>query len=254
MSTPFTSSTTTSTSSPVSFARQMMSIALGPPRRGGTVIGGGISGGVRGIGLTPARTVAECPGLNRVNSVTWWVPQGSTAADTTYCDYCVRNRNITGCTRYNTSDRCNCDSYQLNKNTQKELFNISIWNHTHRKNYQAQPLDEFDSVVDIPTDTRFSIFIDAKLPPEQYYTVTAKVGKEPHPEVQINDGAKLYFKSQLLIKDYETYSVENSGCSKNFWFMQRTDESDEDWNLVEGKIADEIELKFDIYETLCRNI
>ena len=188
-----------------------------------------------------AANISRCPGLNKETGV-WWVPEGEDSSTATYCDWCYRHMpNMPRCTQYTDGRRhkCNCDSYKLKPNLNKLLFTVSFWSHDQKTHY---PVDA-DGSVRLPSNSRFKVLVDSKLPSNQYYHITAKFGDQELKLTAIGSDRILH-RFNVLLK-----GPDMEEPSKGMVYAHRGSMKQSEWDLVCPKVGDRLELSIHIYET-----
>lgn len=195
---------------------------------------------------TNTLTFSKCPGLLRKTG-RWWVPNDKEALEITYCDYCKRTQDITGCVQYTMGHRnkCNCDSYLLSKNIEKSLFTISFWNKDLQTHYPAVD----DDIVELPSNTEFAFLIDSKLPLNQFFRVDVKYGNSSAEFKTIYGQSNILYKYNLLVKG----TITEPALNERFLYVDKGGMSDDDWELIDDDVSDILELNIYVYKEIEAN-
>jgi len=190
----------------------------------------------------------HCPGLNMKNGK-WWVPHGKTASNTTYCNYCKRTMNISGCVEYieGRKNKCNCDSFTLKKNIIKALFSVSMWNRNLETHYESeQTLDDAGNfIVKMPSNTYYAFLIDSDLPEDQFFTIDVTCNNKKVEIKSITGVSDLLYSGRVLVKGLTT-----DDDNKKFLFIDRGSLDDENWSLINSNSNNQIEININVYKQI----
>ncbi len=191
-------------------------------------------------------TINKCPGLKRCNKGKWWVPIGKDTTEVTYCDFCKRKYDIKGVSLVKEKlESCNCDSYLIKDYVEiKEIFKISFWSQDLSEHYSIK-----DNVVNIPTGTCFSIFVDGcVLSKTQVFKVNIELfgsgGKETVKFYDYCSSTNIYHSSRVLFLNLN--NLHKKG--KKMHYLKRPDDiSDETWDLFSKDSFNKLKIEISVY-------
>ena len=187
----------------------------------------------------------RCPGLNKVANGKWYIPDGYSPGDITYCSWCVERGGFKAGDRstisVNQIGLCNCDCYQIDSSSliKEEDMTITAWKPNLRSRYNLVKPDEH-----IRSSSR-------------HVKRLAKI-KHTH-DIEIKNGSCYYILIQCpgyfrvkientnfdIDKDFPTYFKDYVLIPRAFEYHQNiTKLTQEQWELIKTHTQTKSKLRF----------
>lgn len=182
-----------------------------------------------------------CPGLNRVSdNRKWYTPNGKSTTSCTYCEECF-TKNIKGTPSessfYCSSSlhNCNCDYPRDYSKVAVEKGDIRIYVKNPNGTIYSKVEDTLANLngvmhVCVPTCAEYHIVIEnLKSTSDKHSYITFESGKVGDKRISINNGSRIYYPLQIVVKGFQT------GTSESFMFKSLSDREKGEGKSLEGE-------------------
>lgn len=218
----------------------------------------------------PFNNIAPCPGRKRINGGKWWIPNGMTSAQATYCESCMVNGHFDASQTtlwqphgsLSNGVNCDCPCVLIQNALSRNGINVSVQssdgtsfsrlqeNHPAFPKYAATVSNSESRNlmhVIVPTSSTYHIELSVtqdKTPLTWYSIVSAKVGDK---KVTINNDRLIYYPSSQRIEGFTT------GTNDSFFFISPSKQETDAGVKYDGvNVSNIIEVKIQRYHRIPR--